>query len=351
MKSGVQPRGWSASVLPALLLLFAGCGGVEKFPQTSLVPRSDFAREIDGLFWLTVILGSLVALAVFVVSAYIMLRFRYRPEQPEPKQVHGNTTLELAWTLIPAVLLAIIAVPTVNTIFATQPTNPPPNALEVDVVGWQWWWEFKYPTADGDTLITANEIHVPVGTPIALRLRGGDVIHSFWVPQMGGKRDVIPNRVNTILFTPEEPGVYLGQCAEFCGESHALMKMRLIAHTPAGFQRWVRNEYSPAVAPFDPAPTLADSAILLGSKLFASKGCIACHTIDGLPAAVGRLGPNLTHLASRHTIAAGILENNTINLERWINNPQAVKPGALMENLGWTPREVEYIVAYLQTLQ
>jgi cytochrome c oxidase subunit II len=325
-----------------LLALAAGCGSVDRFPQTSLDPRSDFAEMIDGLWNLTLVLGVGVAVIVFAILAYILVRFRHVPGSPPPAQVHGNTRLELAWTLIPAVLIAIIAVPTVRVIFATQ-AQAPANAIPIDVYGWQWWWEFRYPLANGDTVVTANEIHVPVGQPIELRMTSRDVIHSFWVPQMGGKRDVIPNRLNRIVFTPYEPGVYLGVCAEFCGESHALMRMRLIAHPPEQFERWLANEARPAVEP-------VDSAIVLGQQLVTAGACAGCHIVRGTNAQFARTGPDLTHIARRSTIAAGILENNAENMAAWLRDPQAIKPGALMPNLGYSEQEIRYMVAYLQTL-
>lgn len=326
-----------------LLLGLTGCNGdVDRFPQTSLVPQSDFAREIDQLWNLTLYLGVGVALVTFAVLGYILLRFRYKPDAPQPKQVHGNTTLELAWTLIPAVLISIIAVPTVRTIFFTY-RDAPADALTIDVEGRQWWWEFRYVAENGDTVTTANEVHVPVGRTVRLRMTSADVIHSFWIPQMGGKRDVVPNRITNIVFTPLEAGVYLGQCAEFCGESHALMKMRLIAHEPEDFARWMRNEAGPAVEP-------VDSAVVIGQQLVTGGMCAGCHTIRGTSAQFGQTGPDLTHVARRSTIAAGILDNNAENLMHWIGNAPGVKPGALMPNMGLSDQELRYIVAYLQTL-
>ena len=330
-------------VLP--LLLAAGCerSNLRKYPQTIFHPTTEYAERVIKLQDLTLYLGVAVGILVFLLLAFIITRFRYRPGMPEPQQTHGNTTLELAWTLIPAIILAVIAVPTVQTIFATQ-APAPANALTVNVVGWQWWWEFRYPINGGrDTVLTANEIHVPVGTPVQLRMTAGDVLHSFWVPQIGGKRDLIPNKVNTIVFTPREPGLYLGQCAEFCGDSHALMKMRLIAHTPADYREWLRNEASPAMEP-------ADSSVALGKKLVTQGACAGCHLIKGTPM-VGRIGPNLTHFGRRRTMAAGLMENNAENLTAWLHNPPAVKPGAKMPNLGLKDEEIRYIVAYLQSLQ
>jgi cytochrome c oxidase subunit 2 len=324
------------------LTIAAGCGDAERFPQTSLDPKSDFGLEIDKLWNLTLYLGVGVGILTFLILGYILFRFRYRPEAPHPKQVHGNTKLEIAWTLIPAVLISIITVPTVQTIFYTY-RDAPEDALVVDVIGWQWWWEFRYVTEAGDTVITANEVHVPVGRTVHLKMTSHDVLHSFWIPQMGGKRDVVANRTTNLVFTPLESGVYLGQCAEFCGESHALMKMRLIAHDAGDFDRWLANESQPAVAP-------TDSAVAIGQQLVAGGVCAGCHTIRGTTALFGRQGPELTHVARRSTIAAGILENNAENLAEWVNKAPGVKPGALMPAMGMTQQQIDYIVAYLQTL-
>lgn len=330
------------AVAATSLVAAAGCGDATRYPQTSLDPKSDFAEAIDGLWNLTLVLGLGVGALTFVLLGYILIRFRYRPDSPQPKQIQGNTKLEIAWTLIPAVLISIIAVPTVQTIFFTY-REAPEDALVIDVRGWQWWWEFKYTTENGDTVRTANEVHVPVGRPVHLRMTANDVIHSFWIPQMGGKRDVIPNRVTDIVFTPLEAGVYLGQCAEFCGESHALMKMRLIAQEPADFDRWLADQSQPAVAS-------ADSAVVIGERLVAGGVCAGCHTIRGTTAQFGRLGPDLTHIARRTTIAAGYLENNAENLGRWVQNAPGLKPGALMPAMQFSEQELAFIVAYLQTL-
>lgn len=318
----------------------SACGNADKYPQTSLDPKSDLAVEIDNLWNLTLVLGVSVSLVTFAILGYILFRFRWRPDSPQPKQVHGNTTLEIAWTLIPAVLISFVAVPTVRTIFYTY-RDAPADALTVDVYGEQWWWRFHYPTANGDTVRTANEFHVPVGRTVRLRMTSNDVVHSFWLPQMGGKRDVIPGRVNEIVFTPLEAGVYLGQCAEFCGESHALMKMRLIAQEPADFEKWLANEASPAVA-------VADSSVAIGKDLYMTSGCAGCHTISGV--SMARIGPDLSHIARRSTIAAGVLDNNAQNLHEWITDPASVKPGSLMPDLNLTDQQADYIVAYLQTL-
>jgi cytochrome c oxidase subunit II len=333
-------RGLAALLLP-FSLLAAGCGGSETYPMTWTEPQSDFAHSLWGLQQLVNYLGVAVGILVTLLLIYIVVRFRWRPGMGEPEQIHGNTRLELAWTVFPAVLLAVIAVPTVRVIFASQ-EDPPPDAVTIDVIGHQWWWEFRYPLATGDTVITANEFHVPVGRPVHLRLTSADVLHNFWVPQMFGKRYNIPNRINHIIFTPQTSGMYLGQCAEFCGESHALMKKRMIAHPDGGFDRWLADQAAPAVEP-------VDSALILGRTLTVQK-CAACHIIRGTDAQFSRAGPDLTHFARRHTLAAGILDNNAANLAAWLRDPQALKPGALMPNLGLTEDEIAYMVAYLQTL-
>jgi cytochrome c oxidase subunit 2 len=352
--SGIAGRGAMRPLLRArgallpVLLFLAACGPdhLKRYPQTTFAPVTEYAHRQDWLFKYVLVLGVVVGVLVFLAMAYVLLRFRHRPGGPEPRQTHGNTTLELTWTLIPAVILAFIAVPTVKNIFATQPPIPA-NALRVTVVGKQWWWQFKYAVNGGkDTVTTANEIHVPVGQPVALVLKSDNVLHSFWVPQMGGKRDLVPNHDNHLVFTPLEPGVYYGQCAEFCGDSHALMRMRLIAHTPADFQRWLQNEASPAVEP-------TDSAVALGRQLVTTKPCVGCHTIKGT-AMAGITGPNLTHFGRRRTMAGGIMDNNAENLARWIRDAPYVKPGSKMpdmKTLNVKEEEIPYIVAYLQSLQ
>jgi len=372
-RSGIAPRRaalspglWLPRVLPVLLVLLAACSREahrERYPQTTFAPKSDFARDLDWLFFYVLGWGTVVTVITFAILAYILVRFRYNPAHPEPEQTHGNTRLELTLTAIPAVILALIAVPTVKQIFKWQPNEVPANTLVVDVTGYQWWWGFKYVMpGTNDTITTANEIHVPVGTPVQLKMRSNDVIHSFWVPQMGGKRDVFPGsgphaRVTSLLFTPEEAGVYYGQCAEFCGDSHALMRMRLVAHTPEDFQAWLVNEARPA-----PTPAATDSAVLMGKEIVTRGVCAGCHTLRyaAHPDSTTRgiTGPNLTHFGRRYSLAAGWLPNNAQNLARWIENAPSIKPGSKMPALGaehapggLTDDQIRYVVAYLQTLQ
>ncbi|MGH2350349.1 MAG: cytochrome c oxidase subunit II, partial [Chloroflexota bacterium] len=212
-------------------------------------------------------------------------------------------------------------------------------------IGHQWWWEFQYPELG---VTTANELHIPVGVPINLELESADVIHSFWVPHLAGKTDAIPGRVNRLWFLADEPGTYNGQCAEFCGIEHALMRMLVIAESQSEFDAWVRNERS--IPAFAATPTAQDSLVTRGAQLFANGVCITCHTIRGT-AAQGKVGPELTHVGSRQTIAANTLPNTPEGLERWLRNPQAVKPGNLMPNLNLSDEDIDALVAYLQSLK
>ena len=322
------------------VLAVSACSG--EFPQSTLHPTADFGEHIDRLyrtiFWW--------ALGVFVVVEaallLVIIRFRERPTSQEPKPVHGSTLLELAWTLAPAVVLVFIAVPTIQTIFRTDGT-PPEGALEVVVIGHQWWWEFRYPEYG---ITTANEMHVPQGRPIALSMTSADVIHSFWVPKLGGKRDLMPRRTTRLAFTPDSLGDFYGQCAEFCGASHANMRFHVMVDDTEGFERWVRQQQAPPVA----ADTLEDLA-LAGARLFANpaKTCMACHTVQGVTQ--GALGPNLTHVGSRTTIAAGILPNTEEGLARWLRDPVGEKPGSLMPKPPLTEDEIVALVQYLRSLR
>ncbi len=331
-------------LLPVLAvgLLLTACTG--DYPQNSMAPKSDFARVIDDLFW-TIIYWSIgVLVVVEALLVYALVRFRRRPGQPVPAQVHGNTRLEIAWTLAPALVLASIAVPTVRTIFETQ-APPAPEALQVQIIGHQWWWEVRYPQLN---VVTANEVHLPVGRKVDFSITSADVIHSFWIPQLGGKRDANPGHTNRISLTPFEPGVYWGQCAEFCGASHANMGLRAVVQEPAQFDAWARAQQQPA--PNVLVQPDADPLVKQGAQQFVASACLACHTIAGTPAQ-GKIGPDLTHVGSRKTIAAGLLDNTPENLARWLRNPPGVKPGALMPNLHLNEDAIKALVAYLGSLK
>ncbi len=314
--------------LLTLAILVAGCGPDNK--QNSLQPSGEEATKIDNLFWPILIVAILVGIFITVATIYCAIRFRARPgREDRPKQTHGNTALEIGWTLIPAVILAVIAVPTVSLIFQLNDA-PKPNALEVTVVGKQWWWQFEYPAEKGDSkVVTANELHIPVNREVNARLTacdpslgtpptgGCNVIHSFWVPELNGKRDVVPGHDNTLTFTAEREGTFLGQCAEYCGLSHANMRFRVVVQSESDFQDWLEAQRE------GPAVTLEEAG--QAGKLFSAKyGCTNCHTTEDSSLSV--YGPNLTHLASRKTFASGYYPLNRQNLIDWILDAPSMIP-------------------------
>jgi cytochrome c oxidase subunit II len=357
--------------LSLLVVVLAGCSP-EHYPQTTLLPRGDFARIADDLLDITVKWGLLVFVLVEGVLVYAIFRFRGKPGDAEPHQIHGNTTVEIIWTVIPALILAAIAVPTVRAIFQTNAT-PKKDALTIEVVGHQWWWEFRYPEYN---LTTANELHIPVGRTVSLRMGSADVVHSFWVPQFAAKRDVFANRETRMWFKAEVDGDYPGECAEFCGIQHARMGYRIRAQKPEEFGAWVAHMQTlvpkPPAGAGAPKPaagarserdvrtTSAGAAVqaagqnpdyATGEKLFQAKGCVACHALYAVNAPKGMVGPNLANVGARSYIAAGMLKNTDENLARWIRNPQALKKGVLMPNLGVTEPEARALVAFLRAHQ
>ncbi|PYN50411.1 MAG: cytochrome c oxidase subunit II [Candidatus Rokuibacteriota bacterium] len=316
----------------AVALALGGCAW--DAPMSTLAARSDYAREILHVYGIVTWVAIGIALVVGVALAWIIVRFRDQPGASRvPAQTRGHTLLEISWTIAPALVLLAIAIPTIQVIFRTQ-AAPPRDALEITVYGHQWWWEFRYPALQ---VVTANELHVPAGRPVALTLQGPDVIHSFWVPRLGGKRDVIPGRLNRLTFTAETPGEYRGQCAEFCGVSHANMGMRVIVDAPDAFARWVAAQKTELA---EPAGLAAE-----GKAIFAGRACVGCHTIRGVSS--GALGPDLTTFGSRHTLAAGLLPISVDNVAAWLKNPPALKPDAKMPALGLTDEQARAVATYL----
>jgi cytochrome c oxidase subunit 2 len=371
----------------ALALALVACA--QSYPNSTFTPHSDYGREIDFLWNRLLFFGTLVFIFVEAALIFIVIKYRRRSETVMPPQVHGHTKLEILWTLIPAVILVFIAVPTVRTIFKTQ-AKAPADALQIEVYGHQWWWEFKYPQYN---ITTANEIYLPTGRTVNFVLRTKDVLHSFWMPELAGKRDLIANHTNYIWFTTDSTTpttVWNGFCTEYCGTSHANMRFRVVTVTPGEFDGWVQHEQAPAAfntsAPQQPAgatatPAVATASMLpvpapaaaksvqdfvlppdrvpayaipatplptsikfddklvgdpaRGEKLFTGAGtCNACHTVRGNPLAVGMVGPDLTHIGSRIAIGAGLYKNDTKHLERWIKNARVMKPGIIMPTLG-----------------
>lgn len=357
-----------APVICVLALVLVGCAS-DQYPQTTLRPLSDFARIGDDLQTTTFKWAVVVFVLVEGALLYAVFRFRGKPGDAEPKQIHGNTTVEIIWTVIPALILAAIAVPTVRGIFQTNEL-PAADAFQIEVIGHQWWWEFRYPSLK---VTTANELHVPVGQTVSLRMRTADVVHSFWPPRFAGKRDVFPNRETRLWFKAEEAGEYPGQCAEFCGIQHGRMAFRIRAQTPEEFQAWGAHMQSlrakPAAAAAAPADSVRtasagasvqtqnppaashDPQYAAGEKLFMTKGCVGCHSLNAYEAPKGMIGPNLANVGARTYIAAGTLKNTDENLAHWIMNPQGIKQGVLMPNLGVNAGDAKALVAYLRAHQ
>jgi cytochrome c oxidase subunit 2 len=290
-----------------------------------------------------------VTAGIFVVVAglivYTVWRFRRRSNDDshqEPPQVYGSNQIEAAWTIIPILIVFDLIGVSARVIAGVQNASPPPQALKLRIIGHQWWWEIEYPDYG---FVTANEIHVPA-TPDGkhatyIELTSADVDHSFWVPQLAGKTDLIPNRINYTWIDPREPGVYVGNCAEYCGTEHAKMLLRVIAETPQDFKMWAQQQKQAAAN---------DPQVSQARDTFGALACVNCHQVRGTPA-VGKFGPDLTHLMSRQTIGAGVLVNDSKDLRAWVNNPQDAKPGCFMPSMKLTDQQLNDVVFYLQSLK
>jgi cytochrome c oxidase subunit II len=308
-------------------------------------PRSTPAESIRHLSYFVLVITGVIFLVVVALLGYAVVKFRKRSSDAgnEPAQVYGSTQIELAWTIIPILIVAVLFVATARVIHAIQEAPKPAGALEVTVVGHQFWWEFRYP---GLGIVTANELHVPVSdpahpTPTFLKLLSVDTDHSFWVPQLAGKTDLIPNHPNETWFDPREPGLFLGQCAQYCGTQHAKMLLRVYVDSAEDFNAWVRGQQQAANL---------DEKEAAGRHVFETTACVNCHAVGGTNG-TGRFGPDLTHLMSRHTIAAGAAENTPANLRLWVQNPDAIKIGSLMPAMKLNDAELDALVRYLETLR
>ncbi len=344
----------SKLVLLVLIVALATAGCAANAPQDSLDPAGPFAKMLDNLFMPVV----WVAVAVFILVegaiVYFVVRYRRRAEDDDdelPVQLHGSTKLEIAWTILPALVLGLVAVFTIPVVFDLN--AKPAGALEVSVTGQKFWWGYTYGAQpafgiEEGGIVTANELHIPAGQPVYLTLTSPDVIHSFWTPRLNGKRDVVPGRTHTWSIQAYEPGVYSGQCAEFCGTAHANMRLKVVAHDQGGWDDWVRQMQQPPIQPLGgPAAQ--------GFELFTQKGCAGCHRVEGAFEAVAAESPpapDLTHLFSRDCFAGCIYDLNDRNeLEAWLRNPQR-KAGSLMVLGGpLTEEEIDNLSAYLETLE
>jgi len=389
----------------ALAFVLSACN--QYAPDTIFGAHSQFGHDVDQLTRRLIYMGVAVFVLVETALIFAVFKFRARPGAPPAVQTHGNATLEITWTFIPAVILAFIAVPSIQTIFKTQ-SDPPADALQVEVIGHQWWWEFKYPQYN---FTTANELYIQRGRPVAFALKTQDVLHSFWIPQLSGKRDLISNHTNHLWFTPDSVGAYNGFCAEFCGASHANMRFRVFVVDTVQFGDWVAHQQTGPVYPVPvdsaapvkitaakgikqvtappPAPVVTAAMTTTGTwpldklprhvipatplppgsvdtvpgdaargaAFFKTAACIGCHTVKGV--SFGVIGPNLTHVGSRTTIASALYPNDHAHLVAWIKNAPAMKPGSQMMALGmgaaasggYTDQQIADIAAYLSALK
>lgn len=337
---------------PLLLLFWSATACWASGPKNSAVngtnifaPASTPARSIANLSAFVLVIVGIIFVVVFSLLVYSVVKFRDRATDAdrEPAQVYGSTQIELAWTIIPVLIVVVLFLATARVIHAVQDVPEPAGAVQVIVIGHQYWWEFRYPKLG---IVTANELHVPVSdpnhpTPTFLQLLSADTDHSFWVPELAGKTDLIPNHPNRMWMDPQRTGVFVGQCAQYCGAQHAKMLLRVSVDTPDAFSAWVRTQQKAAQA---------DAGAMAGKEVFESNACMNCHTVAGT-AANGRFGPDLTHLMSRSTIAAGAAENTHENLRLWIQDPSAIKHGSLMPAMKLSDVDLDAIVGYMETLR
>jgi len=336
-----------AAHAPAIL---ASTGGPSSTPSI-FNPASTPAAEIHRLSLFVIAICLAIFLVVFSLIVYSTIKFRKKADDnQEPPQIYGSNQVELAWTVIPILIVVVLFLAAARVIHAVEDAQFPPNTIEVTATGHQFWWEFQYPASaqircpgrsdsTSPCITTANELHVPVGAPTHIVLLSADTDHSFWVPQLAGKIDLIPNRRNEMWIEPHDVGHYVGQCAQYCGTQHAKMLLNVMVDTPEDFQKWVQQQEAPA---------MVSDQVAAGRKVFETNACMNCHTIGTI--AQGRFGPDLTHLMSRTTIAAGAAPNTQENLTLWVKTPDAIKPGCLMPAMQLDDQDVTALVAYLMSL-
>ena len=359
------------NMVTLMLLSFALMSCTPENPQSTFDTHGPISEIQKNLFLFTF----WIAVIVFIVveGAIIFVTFKYRRKNDDlPAQIHGNLRLEITWTIIPAIIVVIIAIPTVFGIWETQVMPDEEDAITINAVGHQWWFEFKYPSEE---IVTANELHLPQDKNVIVNIESQDVLHSFWIPKLAGKVDMVPNHENKLWFRADNPGVYYGQCAEFCGIVHAMMRFRVVVHTEEGYQNWLEGMRTP------PKTISNGSDEDEGRKLFVGN-CSMCHTNDSYKKAAYHKeinsqynrweewkkdkensaivsAPNLTHFGSRLTVASGIKENNYENLVKWIENPDSIKIGTRMKNHAsiynsdkkLTDQEIQQIAKYLLSLK
>jgi cytochrome c oxidase subunit II len=330
-------------MLWARLALSAGPGDASQIPNI-FAPESTPADQLYHLSLFVIAVCAGIFIVVFTLLAYSVVKFRRRGSDDgrEPPQVYGSDQLEMAWTVIPVLIVVVLFLTSARVIHSVQDAREPDGAIEVTVVGHQFWWEFRY-TQYG--FVAVNELHVPVSdpshpTPTFLTLLSADTDHSFWVPQLAGKTDLIPNKVNHTWIDPHRAGLYLGQCAQYCGVQHAKMLLRVYVQPREEFDQWVKGQQQPAAN---------DPVVAAGREVFNRTACLNCHAIRGT-VANGRFGPDLTHLMSRDTLGSGVLPNFPPTLRAWVSNPDAFKPGSLMPAMNLSDTQFDQLTAYLLTL-
>jgi len=333
----------------AFLLCCTAAGAAEPAGSTVITsifaPESTPAKSIFHLSMFVLAITGIIFVVVFTLLVYAVVKFRGGAADPdrEPAQVYGSNQIEMAWTIIPMLVVVVLFIATARVIHAVQDAPKPATAFEVTAIGHQFWWEFRYPRLG---IVTANELHIPVSDaahpkPTFMKLLSADTDHSFWIPQLAGKTDLIPNRINEMWMEPFRSGIFLGQCAQYCGTQHAKMLLRVSVDSAEDFDAWVQAQLRPAIQ---------DEKVIAGRRIFETTACINCHAISGTPAK-GTFGPDLTHLMSRVTIASGAAENTKENLRLWIQNPDAIKPGSLMPAMNVGDADLDAIVRYMETLR
>ena len=307
--------------------------------SNALDPQSPQARAIYDLGIVSTLAFILIFVCVTGAIVYAIFRFRGREGEPDPDQFAGSESVEIIWTAIPFLIVVFLFVLTLRGMNRADP--PPAPSPDLVVTGHQFWWEAQYPASGA---ITANEIHIPIGKPLSVRLDSKDVLHEFWVPELARKMTTVPGQPNHIWLQADKPGVYIGTCSEFCGIQHAWMRILVVAEEPSKFEEWQRAQLQPGLA-------TTSEAAAKGLALFQTSTCINCHAIRGVPGADARVAPDLTHVASRRQLGAGILENTPANMRLWLKNPQHIKPGALMPDFNFTDQELDQLGEYLSTLR
>jgi cytochrome c oxidase subunit 2 len=336
---------WLMMLLVASQIAYGGESINPSLVPSIFAPESTPAHSISQLAIFVLTITGVMFVLVAGLLAYVVVRYRRRANDDgmEPAQVYGSGPVEAAWTTVPFLIVVVLTLSTARVIQEIQDARKPASALDVQIIGRQWWWEIRYPKLG---IVTANELHVPVSQgrlrlPTFLDLRAADVVHSFWVPRLMGKIDLVPNKVNSMWIEPERTGLFLGQCGTYCGTQHAKMLLRVYVHTAEDFDQWVVHQKQLA----EKNPEVAS-----GREVFERTACINCHAVGGT-VGNGRFGPDLTHLMSRDTLASGAMSNSPAFLRAWIKSPDQFKPGVLMPAMNLNDKDLDQLVAYLTTLK